>query len=230
MTISLEAKRLHVRHPGIDRDALRDVSLEVVSGEILALVGPNGSGKSTLARGLVGLLAPLAGSCVRSTRRVGFVPQREALDPVWPITVEEVVRTGAAGALSGWRGYSKEQRDAVRARMVEVGVDELRAKPFRSLSGGQRQRVLVARALVARPELLVMDEPTSGVDRDAALVLRELLAALVRETGLTLVVVTHQLELVRGAATRVLRVDGGRAREVAPGELERAGGAPLGGS
>jgi zinc transport system ATP-binding protein len=114
--------------------------------------------------------------------------------------------------------------------MVEVGVDELRAKPFRSLSGGQRQRVLVARALVARPELLVMDEPTSGVDRDAALVLRELLAALVRETGLTLVVVTHQLELVRGAATRVLRVDGGRAREVAPGELERAGGAPLGGS
>ncbi|MEY2806527.1 MAG: metal ABC transporter ATP-binding protein [Planctomycetia bacterium] len=212
------------------RPVVGPLDLVVRRGDFLAIVGPNGSGKSTLARGLVGLLAPLAGSCVRSTRRVGFVPQREALDPVWPITVEEVVRTGAAGALSGWRGYSKEQRDAVRARMVEVGVDELRAKPFRSLSGGQRQRVLVARALVARPELLVMDEPTSGVDRDAALVLRELLAALVRETGLTLVVVTHQLELVRGAATRVLRVEGGRAREVAPGELERAGGAPVGGS
>jgi zinc transport system ATP-binding protein len=212
------------------RPVVGPLDLVVRRGDFLAIVGPNGSGKSTLARGLVGLLPPLAGSCVRATSRVGFVPQREALDPVWPITVEEVVRTGAAGALSGWRGYSKEQRDAVRARMVEVGVDELRAKPFRSLSGGQRQRVLVARALVARPELLVMDEPTSGVDRDAALVLRELLAALVRETGLTLVVVTHQLELVRGAATRVLRVEGGRAREVAPGELERAGGAPVGGS
>ena len=104
-----------------------------------------------------------------------------------------------------------------------VGVDELRAKPFRSLSGGQRQRVVVARALVAQPELLVMDEPTSGVDREAALVLRELLSALVGEAGLTLIVVTHQLELVRGAATRVLRIEGGRAREVEPSQLDRVG-------
>jgi zinc transport system ATP-binding protein len=205
------------------RPVVGPLSLVVRRGDFLAVVGPNGSGKSTLARGLVGLLPALSGSCARSSTRVGFVPQREALDPVWPITVEEVVRTGAAGALSGWRGFSKEQRDAVRARMVEVGVDELRARPFRALSGGQRQRVLVARALVARPELLVMDEPTSGVDRDAALVLRELLAALVREAGLTLVVVTHQLELVRGAATRVLRIEGGQARELEPRQLDKIG-------
>lgn len=205
------------------RPVVGPLSLVVRRGDFLAIVGPNGSGKSTLARGLVGLLPALSGSCTLSTTRVGFVPQREALDPVWPITVEEVVRTGAAGRLSGWRGFTKDQRDAVRARMVEVGVDELRARPFRSLSGGQRQRVLVARALVAKPELLVMDEPTSGVDRDAALVLRELLAALVREAGLTLVVVTHQLELVRGAATRVLRIDGGQAREVEPRQLDAIG-------
>lgn len=205
------------------RPVVGPLSLVVRRGDFLAIVGPNGSGKSTLARGLVGLLPALSGACSSSTTRVGFVPQREALDPVWPITVEEVVRTGAAGRLSGWRGYSKAQRDAVRARMVEVGVDELRAKPFRSLSGGQRQRVLVARALVAQPELLVMDEPTSGVDREAALVLRELLSALVGEAGLTLIVVTHQLELVRGAATRVLRIEGGRAREVEPSQLDRVG-------
>ena len=81
----------------------------------------------------------------------------------------------------------------------------------------------MARALVAQPELLVMDEPTSGVDREAALVLRELLSALVGEAGLTLIVVTHQLELVRGAATRVLRIEGGRAREVEPSQLDRVG-------
>ena len=195
------------------RAVVGPVDVAVQRGDYLAVLGPNGSGKSTLARGLLGLLPPLSGRCTRWTERLGFVPQREALDPVWPITVEEVVRTGGAGRLHGLRSFSRTEREAARARMAEVGVYELRKRPFHALSGGQRQRAMIARALVSEPELLVLDEPVSGVDREATAAIRELLRALVTECGLTLVVVTHQTELVRGAATRAVWVDGGKVRE-----------------
>ena len=103
------------------RAVVGPVDVAVQRGDYLAVLGPNGSGKSTLARGLLGLLPPLSGRCTRWTERLGFVPQREALDPVWPITVEEVVRTGAAGRLHGLRSFSRTEREAARARMAEVG-------------------------------------------------------------------------------------------------------------
>lgn len=206
------------------RTVVGPVDLAVRRGDFVALLGPNGSGKSTLARGLLGLLPPLAGGCTRCTRRLAFVPQREALDPVWPITVEEVVRTGAAGRLSGLRSFSRADRERTRVLLAEVGLHAQRKAPFRSLSGGQRQRAMIARALLAEPELLVLDEPTSGVDRAALDSVRELLRALVAERGLTLVVVTHQTELVRGAANRAWWTDEGAVREFDAHDLDELRG------
>lgn len=212
------------------------LDLEVRRGDFVAVLGPNGAGKSTVARGLLGLLAPLSGACTRATGKLAFVPQREALDPVWPITVEEVVRTGAAGRLRGLRAFSRADRERARVLLAEVGLHAQRKAPFRSLSGGQRQRAMIARALLAEPELLVLDEPTSGVDRAALDSVRALLRALVAERGLTLVVVTHQTELVRGVANRAWWVEGGAVREFdaqALDELrgvEELGGEELGGA
>jgi ABC-type Mn2+/Zn2+ transport system ATPase subunit len=188
---------------------LRGVDLIVRSGDLLGVAGPNGSGKSTLLRGILGLLPPLAGTVERGTAAIGYVPQRDALDAAFPISVEEVVGLGAAGRLRGLRRLARADRELVRASLARVGLADRGRELFSRLSGGQRQRALFARALVERPRLLVLDEPTTGVDRPTVEVLVGLLAEL-RERGVAVVFVSHELELLRAAADDVLVLAGGR--------------------
>lgn len=198
------------------------VDLAIEPGAFLGIVGPNGSGKTTLFRGILGLLPPLAGTVARSTRAIGYVPQRETLDPLYPLNVREVVEMGAYGRARSGRGLATAEREAARAAIARVGLAEHERALFAALSGGQRQRALVARALLVRPELLVLDEPTSGVDRTAERAILALLRELHEREGMSILLVSHQLALVREAALEVLWVAGGRVQRGSPSELLEA--------
>ncbi|MCA8968098.1 MAG: ATP-binding cassette domain-containing protein, partial [Planctomycetes bacterium] len=137
----------------------------------------------------------------------------------FPLTVEELVSMGAFGRLRGLRRLSREDRALVGAALEEVGLADRRRAAFSSLSGGQRQRVLIARALLARPELLLLDEPTRGVDRPSEQRVLELLVRLNRERGLAVLLVTHELDLVRRVSRDALWVAGGRVRRGPASEL-----------
>lgn len=218
-----------------DRAVLSGLDLDVRPGEVLGILGPNGAGKTTLVRGVLGLLPPLRGRVVSRARALGYVPQRESLDPLYPVTVREVVDTGGYGRLRGLRRPTRADRELARRSLERVGLEGRERAPFSSLSGGQRQRALLARALMVHPDLLVLDEPTSGVDPPAARAILDLVHELAEEDSLAILLVSHQLALLREAATDVLWVADGTARRgparelLDPARLEElflGGGAP----
>lgn len=192
------------------RPVVSGVDLVVEAGAFLAILGPNGSGKSTLLGGLLGLVPPLAGTVVRSARAVGYVPQRETLDAAYPVTVEEVVHMGAYGRLAGLRFLPRAERELALDMLASVQLSDRKRAQFSELSGGQRQRALIARALMAQPDLLVLDEPTTGVDQPSQELILELLARKNRDEGLAVLLVSHEFGLTRRAVTRALWIDGGR--------------------
>jgi ABC-type Mn2+/Zn2+ transport system ATPase subunit len=204
-----------------ERAIVSGVDLAIDAGDFLGVIGPNGAGKTTLSRGILGLIPPLSGTVRRDARAIGYVPQRDTLDPIYPLRVDEVVRMGAFGRLSGLRRVGAAERALALDQLDRVGLAGLARAPFESLSGGQRQRALIARALMVRPDLLLLDEPTSGVDRSAERAIVDLLVRLRREENLAVLLVSHQLDLVRDAVERVLWVADGRARSGPAGEILR---------
>ncbi len=196
------------------RPVLTGVDLEIREGEFLVILGPNGAGKTTLVRGILGLLAPMEGRILfpREERGgpppSGYVPQRESLDPLFPFTAAEVVEGGLQARLKPW-GRAGKRAGEVERCLAEVGLPGIGRRPFGALSGGQRQRVLIARALAVGAPLLVLDEPTAGLDPEASERVLALLVRLHHELHLALVFVTHLEEQVRGRATRVLVVNRG---------------------
>jgi ABC-type Mn2+/Zn2+ transport system ATPase subunit len=196
---------------------LAHVSLAVEGGEFLALLGPNGAGKTTLLRGMLGLLPVLAGRIEygfdRFARPPGYVPQRETLNPLFPLTVFEVVLMGTYARLAPLQPVRRRQRQLAAACLEQVGLAELATRPFWALSGGQRQRVLIARGLAVEPDILLLDEPTAGVDPGAAASIMEILARLNHERGLTVVLVSHNLRLIRPLVRSVVWVDEGRVQK-----------------
>jgi len=204
------------------RPVLQHVTFDVESGEFTALVGPNGAGKTTLLRGIVGLVPLIAGDLVRGgdgRRPPGYVPQRDTLDPIFPLTAREVVRMGTYARLGILRPVGRRERRLADDALDQVGLRPLAEQPYWSLSGGQKQRVLIARALAAEPELLVLDEPTAGVDPGAAAAIMDAITRLNRERQLTVLLVTHQLRLVRPLVRSVIWVDGGTATKGTPEDM-----------
>lgn len=197
------------------------VELTLDAGAFLGIVGPNGAGKTTLFRGILGLIPPLSGTVERLTEAIGYVPQRESLDQIYPLRVDEVVHMGAYGRLAGLRLLSSSDRKLAQACLARVGLAEKAYAAFSSLSGGQRQRVLIARALMVRPKLLLLDEPTSGVDREAEGLILDLLLRLNTDEGLAVLIVSHQLDMVREAVQQVLWVSEGSVRRGTPEEMLR---------
>ena len=197
------------------RVVLEHLSFTVECGECLALVGPNGAGKTTLLRGILGLIPELAGQIAygfdRSTSPPGYVPQRETLDPIFPLTVFEVVLMGTYARLALLRPVGRRQRQLAAQCLEQVGLADLADRPFWALSGGQKQRVLIARALAVEPNILLLDEPTAGVDPGAATTIMDLVSHLNRDQGLTVVLVSHHLRLVRSLVRSVLWVEDGGA-------------------
>ena len=181
--------------------ALSGLTLDVDGGQALALVGPNGGGKTTLMRAVVGTCSILSGRVEVNAARIGLVPQSADLDLTFPVSAAEVVTMGLI-AEAGWgRRITADMRRRVSAALERVNLADRATRRFGTLSGGQRQRVLVARALVARPELVMMDEPFNGLDAPSRDIITRLIAELT-EDGVGVVVSTHDLSLARVVCSR----------------------------
>ncbi len=194
-------------------EALVDVSLSVLRGDFLAVIGPNGSGKTTLLKIMVGLLRPQRGrvwlfqqplETFNEWHRIGYIQQKATnFDPIFPISVAEVI----AASLNSVRRPHAAGRIQVRKKVLEalrtVGLEKEAGKPMNSLSGGQQQRVLIARALATEPEILLLDEPTTGVDYPSQQNFYDLLGQLNQQRHLTIVLVTHDYGIVNRHVNRV---------------------------
>jgi len=218
----LELIRLERAVIGYRTPLLPPIDLALSAGTTLAVLGPNGAGKTALLKSLLGLLPLIDGRRTLPqgrSPRVGYVPQRDRLDMSWPLTVLQVVLMGRARLVGPIRRYSARDRAAARAALQEIGIGDLADRPLYALSGGQHQKVLIARAIAAEPELLVLDEPTSAMDPAAERVLLDLVARLKSAHNLSVVLVTHQLTAIPGFATDVALVDRERkVFEVGPAE------------
>jgi zinc transport system ATP-binding protein len=192
--------------------AIDRISLAIREGEIVTLIGPNGSGKTTLVRIILGLQAPTSGAVTwRKYVRVGYVPQHFSVDETLPLTVRRLLRLSADHT----RGRS-------RAILEEIGIRYVLDQPVHSLSGGELRRVLLARALLREPDLLVLDEPTAGVDVAGQAELYELIRALRDKRHCGVLMVSHDLHLVMAATDRVICVNHHICCEGRPETVSRA--------
>ncbi|MEO3779081.1 metal ABC transporter ATP-binding protein [Micromonospora sp. B11E3] len=204
------------------RPVLRDVSLTVDAGEVVAVLGANGSGKSTLIRAVLGLVPPHSGTVslfgtplrrFRQWRRIGYVPQRLGAGGGVPATVREVVSSGRLARRGVLRPPGRADRAAVAAALEAVGLADRAGDAVATLSGGQQQRTLIARALAGEPELLVLDEPTAGVDAVSQEAFAGALRGFVAGGG-TVLLVAHELGPLRPLISRAVVVhDGGVAHD-----------------
>jgi zinc transport system ATP-binding protein len=192
---------------------LRDICLSIDRGTTMGLIGPNGGGKTTLIQLLLGLLKPTRGairvgglSSVEAIRRgnvIGYLPQNAQVPTALPLTARQVVRLGLAGKTGLLRRHAREDLDFADSLLERVGAADLADKPVAQLSGGQLQRVLIARALAPRPMLLLLDEPTTGIDRAGQQRFIEFLQSLKDQFQLTVVFVSHDLRAVSAISDRI---------------------------
>jgi len=191
---------------------IKDVSLQVHKGDYVGIIGPNGGGKSTLLKLMLGLLKPkegaikLFGTDIKSFKDwslIGYVPQRTQVELNLPVTVEELVGMGRYGKRGLFRFTTTEDREKTRAALRQVDMLEYKDRLINDLSGGQQQRVFIARALAVEPEIIFLDEPTVGVDIKTQKQFYTLLRKLNKELFLTLVLVSHELDVVAHEATEI---------------------------
>lgn len=204
--------RVSLGYPGTI--ALSEVSFAVQRGEFIGVIGPNGSGKSTLVKGLLGLIPVYQGtlelfgespSKLKSYRaKIGYVPQKNKNETKFPVTVKEVVMMGLYAQIGWFKRPSPQHWKEVDRSLQQVEMAAFADHPFSRLSGGQQQRVIIARALVSRPELLILDEPTNAVDLTAQVGILEILERLNREAGITIFMVTHDINEIVHFCDKVL--------------------------
>ncbi len=196
---------------------LRDVSFQVDRTDFLGIVGPNGVGKTTILKTFLGILKPVAGKVTLANPkpRFGYVPQRESIDEAYPLTVFDLALMARYPRLGPLARPSAQDREIVRKALADVNMSDLANRRYGSLSGGQKQRALIARALASEPDVMVLDEPTNGMDlaSDAAIV--ELIQELHQSRNLTVVLVTHLLDTVINTARHTLFLQDG-SYEVGP--------------
>lgn len=196
MTPLIEASSIGVRFG--DQSILHDISMSVVPGEIVTIVGPNGSGKTTLLRALTGSLKLSSGKIVRrADLRIGYAPQRLTIDKTLPITVDRFLSI-----------TDKTSRSERQSALADAGIETLENKQLAALSGGQFQRALLARAILRKPNLLALDEPTQGLDQPATVAFYRLIERVREQTGCGVLMVSHDLHVVMSASDRVLCVNG----------------------
>jgi len=189
------------------RPVLTGLGFEIPEGDFLGLVGPNGAGKTTILRAILGSLAPMSGSITRADGlRFGYVPQRDQVDYNFPLKVVDVVLMGRYDRVGLARRPGKLDHDRARAALEHVGIASLANEPLSALSGGQRQRCLIARALVGEPNLLILDEPTNGMDLVSTTQILALVRELHERDGLTVLMVSHALNEVANYVRRIALV------------------------
>ena len=193
-----------------NQDAVINVNMEVCPGDYLCIVGENGSGKSTLIKGLLGLLKPSGGKLTVAeelkTTGIGYLPQQTAAQKDFPASVREVVLSGCLSRRGRRPFYSKTEKDIASANMEKLGITQLANQCYRELSGGQQQRVLIARALCATRELLILDEPITGLDPIAIQDFYSMIRKLNREDKVAIIMVSHDLRNAVEEANKILHL------------------------
>ena len=193
-----------------NHDAVIDLNLEIYTGDYLCVVGENGSGKSTLIKGMLGLLKPTGGSLsvADELKRggIGYLPQQTAAQKDFPATVQEVVLSGTLSRRGNRPFYSQAERKLAAHNLERLGIEHLKQKCYRELSGGQQQRVLIARALCATEQLLILDEPITGLDPSAIQDFYHLIKKLNKEDGITIIMVSHDIGNVISQANKILHL------------------------
>jgi zinc transport system ATP-binding protein len=192
----LEVEKLHVRYTG--RNALSGVSLRIETREIVTVVGPNGSGKTSLLRAIIGAVKPTAGQIKRTAGlKIGYVPQRLHIDPTLPIDVKRFLQL-------------PKKRDArsIAQALSDAGVPDLSSRQMSELSGGQFQRVLLARALLGKPDLLLLDEATQGLDQAGSAAFYQQIEKVRNTTDCAVLMISHELHVVMSASDRVICLNG----------------------
>ncbi|MEU6764890.1 zinc ABC transporter ATP-binding protein AztA [Streptomyces sp. NPDC046853] len=204
-------------YPG--RPVLHQLNAEITGLATTALVGPNGSGKSTLLGALAGVIRPTSGELLHAgDLPPAFVPQRGAVGDTLPLTVRQTVQMGRWGERGPWRRLTRRDHAAVDAALDRLGIGDLAPRQLGELSGGQRQRTLIAQGLAQESDLLLLDEPTTGLDPEARERIGALLTALVAD-GVTVVHATHDLEAARAADACLLLQDGRLAGQGRPDQV-----------
>jgi zinc transport system ATP-binding protein len=196
-----------------DKDiVLENINLTVNKKDFLAIIGPNGGGKSTILKLLLGILKQTSGDIkifknhpIRNLSKIGYVPQNTNVNIDFPITVLEVVMMGHIGDKQPLIGYGKKETMCARGTLAQVGMEEFANSKIGSLSGGQRQRVMIARALCAHPEVIILDEPTSSIDIQGQKQIYNLLKEL--NKTITVIVVSHDISVILEYATKVAHIN-----------------------
>jgi zinc transport system ATP-binding protein len=211
----VEIRDLSVKYPnGVM--ALEGINIDVNPKDLIALIGPNGAGKSTLLKVILGLAKPTSGSIKlfgspnlsKNLKRVGYVPQSaQARDPNLPFSVYETVMLGRTPVAGLFHGMKDQDKQKVEETLKLFGIYELKDRKIGQLSGGQSQRVFLAKAMVAEPKLLLLDEPTSGVDTTSKKEFYNILERLNKERGITVILSSHDIGVITKIANRVLCVN-----------------------
>lgn len=187
----------------------KEISLAIRKGEFWGIVGPNGAGKTTLIKTILGIIPPIQGTVAKTDGLTyGYVPQRGALDDIFPLTALDVVLMGRCPKIGLFRWVKRSDQELAEHYLGRAGIAHLALRPFRSLSGGQKQRTLIARGLATEPDILILDEPTDGMDLAGESGIMTLIRNLHQESGLTILMITHILHLVANFAERLILIHG----------------------
>lgn len=203
----IEIKDLNFSYPS-KKDTLKHINIQIKEGQFTCIVGENGSGKSTLLKCIVGLNKDYLGKIIKE-EHIGYLPQRTDIQSNFPATIEEVVLSGTISNNPRNIFYTKEDKNIATNIMKKLGIYDIRKKCFADLSGGQQQRVLIARSLCATKKLIILDEPTNGLDPSIAKQIYELLDELKKTDNLSILMVSHDIERALKYADKVIEVKNG---------------------
>ena len=189
---------------------LENLSFSVGAGDYLCIIGENGAGKSTLMRTILGLQPPMKGQVSMGdglkANEIGYLPQQTVVQKDFPASVREIVRSGCQGQCGFRPFYNKKEKQLAEENIKKMGIEHLADRCYRELSGGQQQRVLLARALCATRKLLLLDEPVSGLDPKVTQEMYELIRKLNQEDGITIMMISHDLEAALRYASHILHI------------------------
>lgn len=195
---------------------LQDVTLSINQGDFVGIVGPNGAGKTTLLRSILGILPPLSGQISLAKKpdgtllRFGYVPQKENIDELFPLSILDIVLMSRFSSRKFYERIQKIDRQIAYDALARVGIEYMANKRYGTLSGGQKQRALIARGLASEPDILILDEPTNGMDLAGEASIMDLVEELHKNNNLTVIFVSHLLNTVMNYAERIIFMQDGR--------------------